>query len=85
MGIDAISSLFIPKRLLTKEREKWGEQLFKTLKECCLSSIQRAGSMSVGGLTAPKSSLRNSVSNILFTQSVSQQVKAGVLSCKNFL
>lgn len=53
MGIDAVSSLFIPKRLLAKEREK-GEQLFKTLKECCLSSTQRAGSMSVGGTHCSK-------------------------------
>lgn len=44
VGIDVIPSLFKPKSYLTKEREK-GEQLFKTFKECCLSSIQRAGSV----------------------------------------
>lgn len=68
--------LFLKGYLLRKGKK--GEQLFKTLKECCLSSIQRAGSMSAGELTAPKNSLRNSVSNTLFTQAVSQQVKAGV-------
>lgn len=61
-GVDVVPGLFKLKSLLLRGEEKRGKQLFKTctLKECCLSSLPRAGNVSVGELNSSKN-LRNSV------------------------